>query len=777
MSGVVFDLRASVRQLRQRKLTALLAASTLGISLGVASALFAIVNALYVRPLPLDSERRVVVVRATNAEESIDDGTLSRLDMNDLLASGDVDAFGGFRDWRFALLANGTREPVEGALATPGFFDVFRAAPHLGRLLQADDDRRDRNRVAVLSFASWQRRFGSDPRIVGRTLTLGSDAFTVIGVLPERFTAPSFREVEIWAPLSFDSDYERGRKHRNLTVYARLARGASLDALRSDLVQRAQSLATEYPETNRGWSARALPLVDYELASVTRPLTVLTLAAALLLLMGCANLASLLFAETIARTSELGLRAAAGGSPLRLFRQLFFDHLLLCIPGARAAAALASLLLAAGAPFAAELLPRFDEVRADATLFAFTFGFAVLLAAILAAATVVWVTHTEPAEHLRASSRMLTGAASRRVNAWIATAQVAFAFILLALAVAYGRDYQRAASRDPGFAREGLVLLRVQALEQMRRTLLTRAAGDAADALRNIPGTRCATLATSGPLFGGREEIEITADGAAPPILARYTAVDATFFRCMEIPLISGRAFAITDDARSAPVAIVSRSLAARLFPRGEALGKTLRLGRKDIEIVGIAGDVIDERATTGGTIEIYLPFAQSPRASFFAIGRGTAPNAAATSIRRTLPSFLLVSNETMETLANRQLLTPRLQMLLLLVFALAASLLAAVAIYGMVALVTATRAGEIAIRLALGASPQRAALLLARTVAAPLLAALLAGAVAMRAYAGDATLPLTIAAAVVVGMTVVIAARGIIAVVREEPIEALRTL
>lgn len=780
MSSLWFDLRASVRHLRQRKLPAFLAAATLGIGLGISSALFAILHALYVRPLPLDPGREVFVIRATNAAKELDDEPLSRADMNDLLATRTVAAFGGMRDWSFPLLRNGIREPVEGALASPGLFAAFRTAPHLGRLFREDDDRPDRNRVALLSFASWQRRFGNDPAIVGRTLTLGGDAFTVIGVLPPTFLAPSFRDVEIWAPLSYDSDYQRGRDFRNLRAYARLASGASPDSLRAELLLGTRSLERQHPETNRGWSARAVPLLRYELHAVTRTLAVLTMAVALLLAMACANMSGLLFAETMTRTTELGLRAAAGGSPPRLFRQLFLDHLLLCLSGGAAAAGVAYALLAFSAPFAAEMLPRFEEVHADRAVLAFAIGGAVLLAAILAAASVLWVTRAEPAEHIRAGGRALTGRASRHLAAWMAGAQAAFAFVLLCLAMVYGRSYRAAATADPGFDRAGLLLIRVQAVERMRRPLLLQAANDATTALAALPGTRGTAIASSGPMFGGREETEVITDAMQEPLVARYAGIDPRFFSCLRTPLAAGRPFAASDDGAAAPVVIVSRAFAARLFPGGDAIGKQVRVGRSRhaATIVGVAGDADDPRAASGGGVEIYFPFAQSPRAMFFLVVRGTDAAGAAAAIRKTLPSFMIVSTATMEELVDRHLLAPRLQMFILIVFALGATLLTAVAIYDMVAFVTGSRAAEVGLRLALGASPRRAGWLLVRSIAVPVAVAIPAGIAAfVTAFPREQTaVPIAAAAGAVSILTALVAARAVRRLVCREPVESLRS-
>lgn len=716
MSGVLFDLCASARYLRQRPLLVLIAVGTLGIGVGVASALFAVIDALYVRPLPLDPGKEVVVVRALHGA---DESSVSRADMNDLLARAPVAAYGGTRDWGFTLVTDTGREPVDGALATAGLFEVFRIRPHLGRLLRADDER-----AVVVSWAAWKGRFAGDPAIVGRPITLGDDLFTIVGVLPEHFVAPSFREAEIWAPLTYDTDYRRGRDFRNLTVYARIAPPHDLRALRGNLITAARALEQRYPETNRGWSARAVPLIEFELGPVARQLLLLSVAAALLLAIALTNLATTIFSESMSRRREYGIRAAIGGSTLRLYRQLLFDNLLLCLVGGAVAVVLAFALVSLAVPRYGAAIPRVGEVAANSRVVFFALLVSSAAAALFALLSLWWSGRGEPAEHIRASSRSLVGAA-RLGGGTLVAVQVTLAVILVALGIRFAASYHARATADRGFDPDSLLLVRVKAAEAMNRNERVRAAADAVTDLVATPGVEAAAIASSGPMFGPGEEIETAPDAVSPHSMMRYANVDGGFFAAMRIRLVAGRTFD-DGDRGTPPVVILSRSAAARFFPGADAVGKQLWLGapkRRPHQVVGIVADVSDTRGDRGGGMDVYLPFAADPRALFFIVGRGIFPARVEPP-----PRLMIVSTRRMDAILDEHLLLPGLQTALLAIFALGAAILTTVAVYGMVALVTGARRDEIGIRLALGATPWQAELLLFRAILTPVITGLIAG-------------------------------------------------
>lgn len=767
MSDLAFDARASLRRLRQHPLLALLAAGTLGLGLGVAVALLAVVDALYIRPLPLDREKEVAVIRAEP------DGPLSRADMNDLLAR--TPAFGGMRDWSFSLRTPSGREPLSGALATPGLFDVFRVRPHLGRLFTAEDDRAGAARVALLTYASWQQRFHGDRAIVGRSVDCG-DVYTIVGVLPQNFVAPSFREADLWAPLSIDPDSPRGRGFRNLKVYARVPHG-DVDALQHEVAFGAQRLARQHPDTNRDWSARAVPLIAFELGGVLQQLAAIGVAVVLLLGMAIAALSSIVVADTMSRRSELGLRAALGGSRARLMRELLLDNVLLCAIGGFTAAIVAALLLTTMQRFAASSIPRFEEIAPNGRMLFAAVVATLAIAAAFAAALIAWVGRGEPAEHIRSSSRTFTSSA-RDASGWLVATQVTFAFVLLALVVASARGYYARITTAWGFDPDGVTLLRVRAGEVPRRSQLIANAAAAADAVAALPGASSATIVSSGPMFGAQEEIEIATDGASPLTMARYANVDSRYFTTLGIPLVAGRGFTSADDERRGSAIIISRVLAARLFG-GDAIGKQLWIGaekRHPYEIIGVACDVADSRAGRSG-VAVYFPFAQDPRGLFFIAVRGdvTAP-AAVAAVRRTLPDALVMSTTTMNEAIDRDRVAPRLQLLLLAIFAGGAVVLSGVAVYGMVALISAKRRAELGLRMALGASPTSAMWLLLRTLALPVCAGLACGVAALTFVGREAfgAVPIAVSAAFIVVLALAASMHRLLAVASLEPAVAL---
>lgn len=708
MSGLDFDVRTSVRYLRKNALLWWLATATLGLGLGIASALFAALDALYFRPLPVDVSRSVVVVRATHDRDIT---SVSRADMNDTLANTRVEAFGGMRDWTFALQARGREEPVTSALATEGFFRTFRVTPHLGRLFRDDE-----GRAVLVSFSAWRQRFGADPLIVGKIVTLNGDAFVVAGVLPEQFTAPSFSAAEFWAPLSCDPDMSRGRAFRNLIVYARLPSGGRIDGVRKDLAALAGALQARYPESNRGWSLLAVPLIEYQLGGVSRQLVILAAATTLLLLMVLANLATLILSESVKRRAEYGIRAALGGTAFRLARQSLLDALLLCLPGATVAALLAGGLVWFLKPVVSAGLPGLHEIAPDASMLFFSFAVLMAISLILAGLSMWWSGQSEPAQYVEQASRALSGG-SHRGNAILVTIQVALACALLASGFQLIRGYLRRTASLGDLEADSILLLRVRASEDASRRELVAAAREAAATLAAVPGVTSVAIGSAGPLFGGREELEVASDAVSPYSLLRFANVDQGYFATMRIPLLAGRAFG-GDSAAGDPVVVITRSVAGRFFPAGDAIGRQLWLGSpkpRAHRVIGVVAESVDPRGESGGGVEIYVSFERDPRQVFFVILRGIMP-----SELPGLHGLMVMSRMPMGSLRDRVLLLPRLQMGILALFGVGAAVFATMAVFGCVSLVVSTRREEIALRLALGATARGAERLLLVEVMRP---------------------------------------------------------
>jgi len=795
MSSLLFDLVSSVHYLRRRPLLILLAVGTLGVGLGVASTLFGVFHALVLRPLPLDREKEVQVLRWKDTARDEASLPLSIEEVRELLeGSPGVAAFGAQRDWGFPLLQNGSYTSVDAVIATAGIFEVFRVVPHLGHLYTEADDHPGRNHVVVISFDAWQRRFGGDPEIVGRPVTLGRDLFTVIGVLPEEFTAPSFRNAELWAPLSVDSDYGRGRTHRSLTAYVRLASGHNVEALRSEVRLRGARIVKGYDTLERSWVPRLTPLIAYQLGRVLQRLVIIGLAVGLLLIMACVNLGTVVLGESLARRTELGLRAALGGSTARLFVQLLLDNVLLCLTGGAAAAAIAAALLSAFRRFAAAGVPRFDEVRPDGWVVLFALTVCVVMSVIFAALSVWWSSRQEPAEHIRLSGRSFATAGSRRVLGSLVAAQIAFELVLLSLALVFAQRYYSLATVPSGFDEQGLVLLRVRTTDRMSRKVIPAVSEQGRADLASMAGASGAAIASAGPMFGPLEDVDVAPvasdQGSAVRISARYANVDPHFFDLMRIPMLEGRRFTPADDARETTISvIVSQSAAMRLYPRDRAIGKMLAIGDSQItaEIIGIAGDTADARFDRGGGIDLYLPFAQDPRASYFMVMRGATLRAATERLRKALPGFTLISAKTLEETIESHLVMPKLQMMLMVIFGIGAAVLAVVAVYGMVSLSAARRKAEMGLRLALGARPWQLRLLLVRGVAGQLSAGIAVGlamivlaAPRLRPLLGEISpgRPLAIASAIAAVMVLALAAswRSVYLIAKREPADALRS-
>ena len=389
MHALLNDVRYAWRALRKAPGFTLVAVLTLALGLGANTAIFSVVNAVLLRPLPFPDPGRLVVVSETHAERAGAE-TVSPHSLEDWQArSHTIEEFGAWRDWHFTLKSDNHPEGVASGIATPSFFHLLGAKPILGRSFSPEEDQPGRNHVILISEALWKRRFAADPGIIGRELTLDNEKYAVIGVLPESFRSPSIDWVDLWAPQSVDPDLKEGRWLRNRMVWARLRPGATLEQARAEMKEIARQTAQEHPDTNAGWSAAVTPLLEKEVGN-SRPTLLLFLAAVgCVLLIVCANLANLLLARITGRRRELAVRAALGAGRLLLARLVLTETLIVCLAGGAAGLLLAWWTRDAILAIAPPGIPRLGEVSVDGRVFTFaaliSLAAAVLLALLPAA--------------------------------------------------------------------------------------------------------------------------------------------------------------------------------------------------------------------------------------------------------------------------------------------------------------------------------------------------------------------------------------------------------
>ncbi len=719
MTTFLQDLRYAARMLSRSPGFTAVAVAMLALGIGANTAIFSFVDAVVLRPLPYPDAGRIITLGELARNEDPGHGSsTSYANFLDWQAeSRSFEAMTIFNEWHPALTGLGEAERLSAAFVTAEVFDVLRVRPALGRVMRPEENRAGTPNVAVVSHGFWQRRMGADRGAVGRTITLNDQPFAIVGVLPAGFrAAPPEIDVDVWANNS--PDPSDSRSSRYLRAMGRLKPGVSLGQARAEMKAISARLEAAYPKEDGNETAVLLPLRRALTADTRTPILMLMGAAALLLLIACANLGNLLVARGIARTPEFAIRVALGATRWRLARQLLTESLALAAVGGAAGLLLApwgSQLLLALAPESVRRMGIHTDARVLLFALAASAG-AALLAGVLPA---IRVSPESLDPGLKESGRSGRAGRGVRVRNGLAVTQLALALTLLALAGLLVKSFERVQSVEPGIRAENLWTLAVNVpgsrYPPARQPLFFDELALRAAAL---PGVRSAAVSSVIPFSGDWDRIGVEVEGrprsreADSPEGDRYI-VSPGYFATMGIPLKAGRLLEDADRHDAPLVAVLDEVFARRLSPGGSALGTRIKLPARDgfATVVGIVGHVkhygLDE--TSQG--QIYMSHRQYPwrwmhlvvRAASSA-GSLTAPlRAVVHSLDPDVPAFDIA---TMEDLLSERSATRRFATLLASVFAGAAVALAALGLFGLVAYVAAQRMRELAIRMALGARP-----------------------------------------------------------------------
>jgi predicted permease len=715
------DSRHAVRSLRHARWFTLTALFTLALGIGANTAIFSVIRTLLLRQLPYGDPDRIVMVWVRNPEQGFDHDVTSYPRLEDWRAqSRTMEAFAAYNGALRVLTGSEDPEEVRSAMVSAEFFRVLGARPALGTGFFPGDDDFGRPKKAVLSHGLWARRFGADPGIVGRTVTMDGQLYAIIGVMPSTFRYPT-RDTDLWEPLAVDPELRAQRGAYWLATVARLKPGIELARARQEMDAISVRLASQYTQ-DRALGVDLVPLKD-ELTATARPaLLVLASAVAFVLLIACANVAGMLMARASDRQREIALRAALGAGRGRVVRQLLTEAMLLFVTGGALGLALAAAGVRAIVRLAPPALTQIRDVEVDWTVALYAIGLAAVTGLVFGAAPAIQAARRDQAGALRAGSPRVGG---RPGGAWFRTAllaaQVALAFVLLTGAALLLRSFAEMQAVDLGFEPRGVVAARIS-LPSARYDNEAKAVAfyeALVERLRAEPGVESAAGITAFLLgrlpVSARFQIEgRTADVAMP---LTYDSVTPGFFRTMKIPLLRGRFFTDADGATSQLVTIVNQTTANRYWPGQDPVGQRIRFGGGPdntnpwMTIVGVVGDTKRAGLDVPVFTESYEPMRQAAsrhlailvRASPDAgAGIGSAVRAAVREIDPQQPVSTVAALQSMldDTVAGR-----RFNTLLVTIFAFAALLLAAVGLSGLLAYTIAQQHREIGIRIALGAS------------------------------------------------------------------------
>jgi putative ABC transport system permease protein len=727
MFSILQDVRFGFRMLMKHRLATLVSILALGLGIGANTAMFSVAEAFLLHPAPFENANRIMALVDSRPEQNVDMNAIAPATYFDWRKEAhSFDQLAAYSWDEVNLTGDGHPEKVQAFQISSNLFEMLGVKPQLGRDFLAEEETPGREQEIILGHALWEQRYASDAHIVGKNVKVGGRSFTVVGVMGKGFDFPM--PAEAWIPLAINLKDSQRRDNRWLWVLGHLKPRVSFSEASAEMLSIAQRQAQAYPDTNKGWELRPMPLTQFVTGSITRQYTLLLMGAVgFVLLIACADVANVQFARMTGRANEFAVRTAMGGSRWRIMRQLLVESVLLAVGGAALGLLIAqwalALILAHMPPDVARFIAGWKTIGLDTNAFVFTLAIAVASGVISGIAPSLLTSRTNVSETLKESGRGSVGRARGRLRSALVVAEVSLALVLLVGAGLLVKNFQGLLNVNESYSPQTLLAMNLTLPDTQYAQPAARLAfhEQVLQRLGTVPGVQSAAIVTHVPYSdgGGVSTYTFSVQGRPPAQRgelrnAIIETIAPNYFGMMNIALRQGRLLRESDGADAPPVAVISESLARRYFAGSNPLGEHIKVGEMDsprpwMTIVGVVDDVHYSWINKDDVPTLYGPFRQAPPYYTTILLRTTGKpsqqiSAARQQIVEVDPDLPLYNIKPMDTVITDSIVGIAYVAVMMAVLGVIALVLASVGVFGVMSYSVSERAHEIGIRLSLGA-------------------------------------------------------------------------